>query len=94
MLLSNVMLVPGMNTFIEPKHTLQVATPTPMLLEQRNTVIALSSRSLSKDKRLSNLTYRRKGVFCGVFSALTLRGGSSEETDIENCVLRVDVLCG
>lgn len=56
MLLSNVMLVPGMNTFIEPKHTLQVATPTPMLLEQRNTVIALSSRSLSKDKRLSNLT--------------------------------------
>lgn len=36
MLLSNVMLVPGMNTFIEPKHTLQVATPTPMLLEQRN----------------------------------------------------------
>lgn len=35
MLLSNVMLVPGMNTFIEPKHTLQVATPTPMLLEQR-----------------------------------------------------------
>lgn len=63
MLLSNVMLVPGMNTFNEPKHTLQVATPTPMLLEQRNTVIALSSRSLSKDKRLSNLTYRRKGVF-------------------------------
>lgn len=70
MLLSNVMLVPGMNTFIEPKHTLQVATPTPMLLEQRNTVIALSSRSLSKDKRLSNLTYRRKGVFRGFFRPL------------------------
>lgn len=63
MLLSNVMLVPGMNTFIEPKHTLQVATPTPMLLEQRNTVIALSSRSLSKDKRLIEERGYSEGFF-------------------------------
>lgn len=70
MLLSNVMLVPGMNTFIEPKHTLQVATPTPMLLEQRNTVIALSSRSLSKDKRLSNLTLKKRGIVRYFFRSL------------------------
>lgn len=57
-------------------------------------VIVLSLCSLLKDKRFFNLMYRRKGVFWGFFLVFILWGGLSEEMDIENCVLWVDVLCG